>query len=47
MNTIRANADQSRNAIVNSSELKSPLDSGALKVVTAYYELDTGTATFI
>ena len=47
VNTIRANAEQSRNAIVNSSELMGPLDSGALKVVTAYYELDTGTATVI
>ena len=47
VNTIRANAEQSHNAIVNSSELKGPLDSGALKVVTAYYELDTGTATVI
>ena len=45
VNSIHANAEQSRNAIVNSSELKGPLDSGALKVVTAYYELDTGTAT--
>jgi carbonic anhydrase len=46
-NTIRANAEQSRNAIVKSSELKKLLDSGALKVVTAYYSLDTGMATVI
>jgi carbonic anhydrase len=45
-NTIRTNAEQSRAAIVKSSELKGPLNSGALKVVTAYYSLDTGTATF-
>jgi carbonic anhydrase len=46
-NTIRANAKQSRNAIVNSPELKAALDSGALKVVPAYYSLDTGVATTI
>lgn len=44
-NTIRANAEQSRDAIVKSSELKGPLNSGALKVVTTYYSLDTGIAS--
>ena len=44
-NTIRANADQSRAAIVESSELKGPLNSGALKVLTAYYSLDSGVVT--
>jgi hypothetical protein len=34
-------------AIVNSPELKGPLDSGVLKVVPAYYNLDTGAATTI
>lgn len=44
-NTIRANAEQSRAAIVESSELKGPLNSGALKVLTAYYNLDSGMVT--
>jgi carbonic anhydrase len=44
-NTIRANAEQSRAAIVESSELKAPLNSGALKVLTAYYSLDSGMVT--
>jgi len=42
-----ANAEQSRDAIVNSPELKGPLDSGVQKVVPAYYNLDTGAATTI
>ena len=46
-NTIRANAEQSRDAIVNAPEVKGALDSGALKVVAAYYNLDAGTATII
>jgi carbonic anhydrase len=46
-NTIRANAEQSRDQIVKSPELEGPLDSGALKVVTAYYSLDTGTAAVL
>jgi carbonic anhydrase len=46
-NTIRANAEQSRDAIVNAPEVKQALDSGALKVVSAYYNLDDGTATII
>lgn len=46
-NTIRANAEQSRDEIVKSPELEEPLDSGALKVVTAYYSLDTGTASVL
>ena len=46
-NTIRANAEQSRDAIVNAPEVKQALDSGALKVVSTYYNLDAGTATII
>jgi carbonic anhydrase len=46
-NTIRANAEQSRDAIVNAPEVKGALDSGALKVVSTYYDLDAGTATII
>jgi carbonic anhydrase len=46
-NTIRANAEQSRDAIVNAPEVKGALDSGALKVVSTYYNLDAGTATII
>ncbi len=41
-NTIRANAEQSRNQIMASHELKGALDSGALKVVTGYYGLVNG-----
>ena len=41
-NTIRANAEQSRAAIVESEIVKKPLNSGALKVLTAYYNLDNG-----
>jgi len=46
-NTIRANAEQSRDQIIRSSELKRSLDSGALQVVAAYYSLDTGLVTVI
>ena len=46
-NTIRANAEQSRDAIINAPEVKGALDSGALKVVSTYYNLDAGTATII
>jgi hypothetical protein len=41
----RANAEQSRAAIVESAEVKGPLNSGALKVVTGYYNLDSGVVT--
>jgi carbonic anhydrase len=46
-NTIRANAEQSRDQIMHSSELKRSLDSGGLQVVAAYYSLDTGLVTII
>lgn len=46
-NTIRANALQSRQEIMKSHELEGPLNSGALKVVTSYYNLKDGTVTFI
>lgn len=46
-NTIRANAEQSRDQIMRSSELTSSLDSGGLRVVAAYYSLDTGLVTVI
>ena len=46
-NTIRANAEQSRDATVNSPEIKKALDAGAVKVVSTYYNLDAGTATII
>ena len=46
-NTIRANAEQSRDAIVNAPEVKQALDSGAPKVVAGYYDLDAGTVTII
>ena len=41
-NTIRANADLSRDAITKSPELTGPLSSGQLKAVSAYYSLDDG-----
>ena len=46
-NTIRANAEQSRDQIMGSPELKRFLDSGALRVVAGYYSLDTGVVTVI
>lgn len=46
-NSIRANAEQSRDQIMHSPELKTFLDSGALQVVAAYYSLDTGLVTVI
>lgn len=46
-NSIRANAEQSRDQIMRSPELKAFLDSGALQVVAAYYSLDTGLVTVI
>lgn len=44
-NTVRANAELSKNAIVATSVIRDRLNSGAVKVVTAYYSLDTGVAT--
>jgi len=32
---------------VKSPDLKGPLDSGALKVVTGYYSLDDGVVSWI
>jgi len=46
-NTIRANAEQSRDTILNAPEVKGALDAGALKVVSSYYSLDVGTVTII
>lgn len=46
-NSIRANAEQSRDQIMHSPELKTFLDSGALQVVAGYYSLDTGLVTVI
>jgi len=46
-NTIRANAQQSRDAIVNAPEVKRALDAGKRKVVATYYNLDVGTVTII
>lgn len=41
--TIKANAEQSRDQILQSHELKPALDAGKLKVITGYYSLDDGT----
>ncbi len=46
-NSIRANAELSRDAIKRSPQLKKSLDTGALQVVAAYYSLDTGLVTVI
>jgi carbonic anhydrase len=46
-NTVRANAEMSRDAITKSSELTSPLSAGELKVLAAYYSLDNGTVSLI
>lgn len=46
-NSIRANAEQSRDQIMHSPELRKFLDSGALRVVAGYYSLDTGRITVI
>ena len=47
VNAIRANALQSREEIAKSHELEGPLGSGALKVVTSYYNLQDGTVSII
>ncbi len=41
-NTVRANAEMSRDRIAASEELAEPLKSGRLKVLAAYYSLDDG-----
>jgi carbonic anhydrase len=46
-NTIRANAQMSRDAIAESSELTSQLSAGELKVLAAYYSLDDGRVSLI
>jgi carbonic anhydrase len=46
-NTIRANAEQSVDAIKKSSELTDPLGSGKLKAVAAYYNLGDGRVSLI
>jgi carbonic anhydrase len=46
-NTIRVNAEMSRDAVAKSSELAEPLKSGRLKVLAAYYGLDDGRVTLL
>ena len=46
-NTIRANAEQSLDAIKKSSELTGPLASGQLKAIAAYYSIDDGRISLI
>jgi carbonic anhydrase len=46
-NTIRANAEQSLDAIKKSSELTGPLASGQLKAIAAYYSIDDGHISLI
>ncbi|WP_328350062.1 carbonic anhydrase [Mycobacterium sp. NBC_00419] len=44
-NAILANIEQSRDQITQSHELEKPLASGALKVVTGFYDLGDGVVT--
>ncbi len=46
-NTIRANTEQSLEAIKKSSELSGPLSSGALRAIGAYYSIDDGRISLI
>jgi len=46
-NTIRVNAEMSRDAITNSSELAGRLKTGEVKVLAAYYSLDDGHVTLL
>ena len=46
-NTIRANAEQSLDAIKKSSELTGPLAAGQLKAIAAYYSIDDGRISLI
>ena len=45
--TIRANAEQSLDAIKKSSELTGPLASGQLKAIAAYYSINDGRISLI
>jgi len=46
-NAVRANATQSADQIRTTSELKAPLDSGAVKLVVGYYRLQDGAVSVI
>jgi len=46
-NTVRVNAEMSRDAITKSSELAGRLKSGEVKVLAAYYSLDDGRVTLL
>lgn len=46
-NTVRVNAQLSRDAVAKSAELTSRISGGQLKVVAAYYSLDDGRVTLI
>jgi carbonic anhydrase len=41
-NTIRVNAEMSRDAIIKSSQISGPMKAGQLKVLAAYYNLEDG-----
>ena len=45
-NAIRANSEQSRNAIMASGDVQPAIGEGSLKVVTGYESLETGVVTF-
>jgi len=44
-NTIRANTERSRDAIVNAPELRDALSRRTANIVSAYYSLDSGTVS--
>jgi len=44
-NTIRANADHSRDAITSAPELQAALKKRSVKVVSAYYNLESGVVS--
>lgn len=46
-NTIRVNAEMSRDSIAKSSELAQPLKAGQVKVLAGYYSLDDGHVTLL
>jgi carbonic anhydrase len=46
-NTIRVNAEMSRDTISKSSELAAPLKAGGVKILAGYYSLDDGKFTLL
>jgi carbonic anhydrase len=46
-NTIRVNAQMSRDTIAKSSELAAPLSAGRIKVLAGYYNMQDGTVSML